>query len=168
MSWFESKEEKTNRMAVEKEQLLKEFSKKVNDDLIIPRMDDLISKLKTLEQAIDALSSQVLTLQNSNDVLKHSLKEYSDLLDATEEQNEILKVQLEKASESERARNSDEPYAHVISWHLDENGNLETSIDWNKAFIQHLIQHGYRGSTDEQIIERWLRGVYTQFAGIEG
>lgn len=41
-------------------------------------------------------------------------------------------------------------------------GSLE--LDWNKQFIKLLIDHGYRGNSDEELVDKWLNDVCRNIA----
>jgi hypothetical protein len=41
-------------------------------------------------------------------------------------------------------------------------GSLE--LDWNKEFIKLLIDHGYRGNSDEELVDKWLNDVCRNIA----
>jgi chorismate mutase len=49
----------------------------------------------------------------------------------------------------------------VLETHLNKenirNGFFE--LDWNNAFIEELITAGYKGETNEEIVEGWFREV---------
>ena len=79
------------------------------------------------------------------------------------------KVQAEKdAIEKQRDPKSyhtrkKEPWVNVLDMKVNEdnirNGFFE--LDWNKYFIQELIQNGYGEESDpeEEIVDRWFRDI---------
>ena len=54
-----------------------------------------------------------------------------------------------------------EPYVSVVSMDVDPDtlhqGSFE--LDWNEMFIKQLMMSGYRGETDEQIVDQWFQDV---------
>jgi hypothetical protein len=63
--------------------------------------------------------------------------------------------------EKEAATKAGKPWVAVLETHLNKdnirNGFFE--LDWNNAFIEELITAGYRGETNEEIVEGWFREV---------
>jgi len=47
-----------------------------------------------------------------------------------------------------------------------KNGFFE--IDWNNQFIEELLDAGYSGETNEQIVDSWFRTIAMQILGDEG
>lgn len=47
-----------------------------------------------------------------------------------------------------------------------KNGFFE--IDWNNQFIEELLDAGYSGETNEQIVDAWFRTIVTQMLQEEG
>lgn len=169
MSWFETKEEKQQR--VEKEYMALISRVRADLDDTFDQMNDTINKqqisINDLQNINEHQEREIKHLKEQYAALKQTVEGDLSIIETTKEQNELLKDNLHRATERERAKNSDEPYAEVVTWKLTDAGTLETSIDWNPAFIQYLLEHGYRGSSDSEIIERWLRGIYVQFSGNE-
>jgi len=54
-----------------------------------------------------------------------------------------------------------EPKVDVLKFEFDPNnpklGSIE--LDWNSEFIDLLRKHGYRGSSEEEIIDQWINDV---------
>lgn len=67
--------------------------------------------------------------------------------------NETKKI-LEKERDEKRA--SKEPWVEVVGEKMDKEGMIELQLDWNTAFIHYLKQHGFRGQTDDIIVQQWL------------
>ena len=61
-------------------------------------------------------------------------------------------------SAKEQATKNKEPYVAVLDTHLNSenprNGFFE--LDWNSYFIDKLKMNGYRGETDEEVVNRWF------------
>lgn len=76
----------------------------------------------------------------------------------TEQKSESQKALLR---EKEAATKAGKPWVAVLETHLNKdnirNGFFE--LDWNNAFIEELITAGYKGETNEEIVEGWFREV---------
>ena len=69
---------------------------------------------------------------------------------------------LEK--EKEAATKAGEPWVAVLDTQVNpeniKNGFFE--IDWNNEFIEQLLDAGYHGESNEQIVDMWFRTIVTQ------
>ena len=83
----------------------------------------------------------------------------------TEEQRRAI---LEK--EKEEATAAGEPWVAVLDTQINpdniKNGFFE--LDWNNQFIEELLDAGYSGETNEQIVDAWFRTIAMQVLGEEG
>ncbi len=54
--------------------------------------------------------------------------------------------------------NNPEPWVNVIKAHLDPNNPKQGyfELEWNPAFVTHLIANGYRGPTPEEVVDQWF------------
>lgn len=61
-------------------------------------------------------------------------------------------------SPKELATQNKEPWVSVLNTHINKdnirNGFFE--LDWNEYFVLELTQAGYKGSTDEEIVDQWF------------
>ena len=66
-----------------------------------------------------------------------------------------------KKSAKELATDKDEPYISIVKVNLDPNnpryGSFE--LDWNTRFVQTLVEGGYRGDKEEDIVDQWFQDV---------
>ena len=80
-----------------------------------------------------------------------------------EEQNKLL-------SAKDLATKKKQPWVGVIDTHINKdnvkNGFFE--LDWNNQFIEELLDAGYVGETNEQIVDSWFRTIAMQILGDEG
>lgn len=70
--------------------------------------------------------------------------------------------------EEERAkkRAGKEPYVEVIGESFDESGErFALTLDWNAPFVHMLRLQGFRGATDEQVVQNWLTNLERDTAG---
>ena len=66
-----------------------------------------------------------------------------------------------KKTEKELATEKQEPYISVMKVNVDKSnpryGSFE--LDWNNYFIQTLIEGGYKGDKEEDIVDQWFQDV---------
>lgn len=81
---------------------------------------------------------------------------------------EARREALEK--EKSTATKAGEPWVAVLDTQVNpdniRNGFFE--LDWNNEFIEQLIDAGYSGETNEQIVDAWFRTIVTQMLEEEG
>lgn len=89
---------------------------------------------------------------------------------AEEEKNRLLKIAEKELSEAEEAKRLSklnpkelaterkEPYIAVLETHVNKdnlkNGFFE--LDWNEYFVIQLTQAGYKGASEEEIVDAWF------------
>ena len=63
--------------------------------------------------------------------------------------------------EKEEATKKGEPWVAVLDTKINEdnirNGFFE--LDWNNEFIEKLLDAGYKGETNEQIVDGWFKTI---------
>lgn len=81
---------------------------------------------------------------------------------------EVKRAALEK--EKEAATKKGEAWVAVLDTQINpdniRNGFFE--IDWNNEFIEQLLDAGYSGETNEQIVDAWFRTIVYQMLEEEG
>jgi len=83
----------------------------------------------------------------------------------TEEQRRAI---LEK--EKQEATAKSEPWVAVIDTGVNPD-NIRKGffeLDWNNEFIEQLLDAGYSGETNEQIVDAWFRTIVVQMLEEEG
>ena len=79
-------------------------------------------------------------------------------LSAEEERRAVL------AKEKEQASKKGEPWVGVLDTKVNpdniKNGFFE--LDWNNEFIEQLLDAGYTGETNEQIVDAWFKTIARQ------
>tara|TARA_B100001057_G_scaffold151746_1_gene151728 strand:+ start:46 stop:432 length:387 start_codon:yes stop_codon:yes gene_type:complete len=84
----------------------------------------------------------------------------------TNEQTRRKTLELEK----EEATKAKKPWVAVIDTQVNpkdiKNGFFE--LDWNNEFIEQLLDAGYSGETNEQIVDAWFRTIVVQMLEDEG
>ena len=72
--------------------------------------------------------------------------------------------------EKEEATKSGEPWVAVLDTKVNEdnirNGFFE--LDWNNEFIEKLLDAGYKGETNEQIVDGWFKTIARNILQEEG
>jgi hypothetical protein len=75
---------------------------------------------------------------------------------------------LEK--EKQIATKNGEPWVAVLDTQVNpdniRNGFFE--LDWNNQFIEQLLDAGYKGESNEEIVDAWFRTIVTQMLEDEG
>lgn len=73
-------------------------------------------------------------------------------------------------AEKEAATRAGEPWVAVLDTQVNpdniRNGFFE--LDWNNEFIERLLDAGYKGETNEQIVDAWFRTIVIQMLEEEG
>jgi NADH:ubiquinone oxidoreductase subunit len=95
-------------------------------------------------------------------------------------QPKIIEDKKEKSSEDKRrdilqqekdeATKAGKPWVGVLDTQVNpdniRNGFFE--LDWNNEFIEQLIDAGYSGETNEQIVDAWFRTIAMQVLDEQG
>ncbi len=71
------------------------------------------------------------------------------------------------AEEREKQRMSSEPWVEVVGEKIEESGRIELQLDWNAAFIKYLRLNGFRGATDDVLVQSWLAALERDTTGEE-
>ncbi len=77
-----------------------------------------------------------------------------------------------KALDAEKtaATKAGEPWVAVLDTQVNpdniRNGFFE--LDWNNEFIEQLLDAGYSGETNEQIVDSWFRTILSQCLEYDG
>ncbi|QDJ96496.1 hypothetical protein Xoosp13_310 [Xanthomonas phage Xoo-sp13] len=61
--------------------------------------------------------------------------------------------------EREKQRNSSEPWVEVIGQEFNADGDLKIQLDWNDAFIKYLRSNGFKGQTDDILVQMWVSSL---------
>ena len=73
-------------------------------------------------------------------------------------------------AEKALATKNKEPWVAVLDTQVNpdniRNGFFE--LDWNNEFIEQLLDAGYKGETNEQIVDAWFKTVISQMLEEEG
>lgn len=86
------------------------------------------------------------------------------------EKREAAKAKREaKKAEAESKKNdpkalatkNGEPWVQVLSMDIDKDnpGQGAFELDWNDIFVARLIKSGYKGKTDQDIVDNWFQDI---------
>jgi len=88
-------------------------------------------------------------------------------------ENSLSPEEARRASletEKQLATERGEPWVAVLDTQLNpeniRNGFFE--LDWNNEFIEQLLDAGYSGESNEEIVDAWFRTIVTQMLEEEG
>ena len=74
------------------------------------------------------------------------------------------------AKEKEEATAKGEAWVAVLDTQINpeniKNGFFE--LDWNNQFIEELLDAGYKGETNEEIVDGWFKTIAMQILGEQG
>ena len=69
-----------------------------------------------------------------------------------------------------KTKKGPEPWVKVLNMDVNpdnpKNGFFE--LDWNKEFVNMLQQNGYRGDTEEQIVDKWFQTLCKTIGNEQG
>jgi hypothetical protein len=79
-------------------------------------------------------------------------------------------VPAETLNPKDTATAKKEPYVSVLNTHINtdniRNGFFE--LDWNEYFILKLTEAGYKGASEEEIVDQWFKDLCRDVALEEG
>jgi len=75
----------------------------------------------------------------------------------TSEEKRLRLLQEEKAA----ATKAKKPWVAVLDTHVNQNDikNGFFELDWNNEFIEQLLDAGYKGESNEQIVDAWFKDI---------
>jgi predicted nuclease with TOPRIM domain len=108
---------------------------------------------KLFEEMQDSISQ----LKERNQQLIDQNKELTNFNETIGEQLKNIQQQLNKREEK---YNGADPYIEIISDGFDPEKGIKINLDWNSAFIEHAKEHGLQGTTDYEIVRKYLAHMY--------
>ena len=86
------------------------------------------------------------------------------------EKREHKRREKDLQKEKEEATAKGEPWVAVLDTQINpdniKNGFFE--LDWNNEFIEELLDAGYSGETNEEIVDGWFKTIAMQILGEQG
>ena len=111
-----------------------------------------------LETQLERKGGDMKDIINKIKSLGKKKKEVKKPLSAEEERRAVL------AKEKEEASKKGEPWVGVLDTKVNpdniKNGFFE--LDWNNEFIEQLLDAGYTGESNEQIVDAWFKTIARQ------
>jgi hypothetical protein len=102
------------------------------------------------------------------DKLKKSLGVTPKITESAVTNEDERRAVLDK--EKQEATKKGKAWVAVIDTQINpediKNGFFE--LDWNNQFIEELLDAGYSGESNEQIVDSWFRTIAMQILGEEG
>lgn len=62
-----------------------------------------------------------------------------------------------------RPTDESQPWCAVIGQGIVD-GQLKLELDWNEAFIEFLLSNGFTGTSDEDIVSKWMLMVHKELS----
>jgi|TARA_B110000285_G_C14961170_1_gene531761 hypothetical protein len=97
--------------------------------------------------------------------LQGKQKEVADSYDTTEQKRRAILAQ-----EKQEATDKGKAWVGVLDTQLNpdniKNGFFE--LDWNNQFIEELLDAGYSGESNEEIVDGWFKTIAVQILGEQG
>ena len=111
-----------------------------------------------LETQLERKGGDMKDIINKIKSLGKKKEEVKKPLSAEEERRAVL------AKEKEEASKKGEPWVGVLDTKVNpdniKNGFFE--LDWNNEFIEQLLDAGYTGESNEQIVDAWFKTIARQ------
>lgn len=133
-------------------------------------IDGLSDTYIELLHELEELQEQITSIETTQNIHVDKIKEILSVIEHHSESIKTLNQHYEKSTKLslkyfEHATRFDQgvPRAEIVSSYLDEDGKLNTELNWNKDFIQHLIKCGFVGQDDKEIIQQWINNLLYQF-----
>ena len=78
----------------------------------------------------------------------------------------VTKPKQEVVSDKDKATAKGEAYIKVLDVKFDKEnpGDGYFELEWNKIFVKKLLDAGYSGSSDDEIVDAWFTGLCRQIA----
>ena len=79
-------------------------------------------------------------------------------------------IKKKNSKDTKGKKKSEEPVVKVLNLNVNpenpRNGFFE--LDWNNEFIEKLLDAGYKGETNEQIVDGWFKTIARNILQEEG
>ena len=73
-------------------------------------------------------------------------------------------------AEKEKATKDGKPWVAVLNTHINKDNikNGFFGLDWNNEFIEQLVDAGYKGESNEQIVDAWFKTIARNILAEQG
>jgi hypothetical protein len=120
-------------------------------------MNKLIKKILGIDRVENIIAQTEVTIREAEARTLESVKIAALAKQEAEEAKE--KERLAKLGPKERATEKKEPWVAVLDTHVNKdnirNGFFE--LDWNEYFVVQLRNAGYKGDTEEEVVDLWFQ-----------
>ena len=123
-------------------------------------MKKLLRKLFGIEEMEKAIAETIQRQMEAEQAIQAAEEEKNRLLEIAAQELAAAEEakRLSKLSPKELATERKEPYIAVLDTHVNKdnlrNGFFE--LDWNEYFVVQLTQAGYKGASEEEIVDAWF------------
>lgn len=157
-------EEKVQQRIIERREHEERVRKSVEEQLLKEKMESATpwyERIVGSENAIHVAEQYRWNQAFIKDLMKKGFTGTNDIEVFTAYLNKQEQEDRDRIIEEERnkQRNSSEPWVEVVADSFDEDGRISIKLDWNDAFIKLLRGSGFRGATEEQMVQMWLSAL---------
>ena len=114
-------------------------------------------KDQELEARVNQLAATTEELKAAKETAETEKALLNTQLEAAKEELSMFRA---KRDEEEQRYNSKEPWVEIKSADFDPVKGFRIELDWNDAFIQLQKESGIKGTSDDEIIQKWLAMMY--------
>jgi len=77
-----------------------------------------------------------------------------------------LFTRKEKVSEKDKATARGEPFVNVLNFNFDQENPSDGyfELEWNQLFVRQLLEAGYTGDNEEEIVDLWFTTLCGQIS----
>jgi len=123
-------------------------------------MKKILRKIFGIDEMEQAIAETIQRKMEAEQAAKEAELEKDRMLEqaAKELQEAEEAKRLAKLTPKELATEKKEPWVQVLETHVNKdnlkNGFFE--LDWNEYFVLQLREAGYKGDSDEEIVDAWF------------
>lgn len=98
--------------------------------------------------------------------VKKTVNKPSNKVNNKTESKKSNKNPAQSLTEKEIATQKGEPYVKVVNFEISEGnvGDGAFELDFNEFFVAKLVKAGFKGDTDEKIVDNWFSSVCRNIA----
>ena len=116
-----------------------------------------MSNTQLSAELMEQLKTQLIP-ELTESIRKQVMEEFKQDEKRKEEERKVRRQEESKviSTYSETMKNSPEPWIDIRGYSQEVDGRLKIELDWNDAFIEQCKKEGLSGTSDEQIIQKYL------------
>jgi len=127
-----------------------------------PSRPTIEEQLATIGNRLDAQDAEKQRLEREKETLERKNKE---LLQSIEELRATVTLLAEETNKRKARYEAKEPWIEIASDGFDEVKGIALGLDWNDAMIQYLKDNGITGSSDEDVMRKYIAFLYEDLVG---